>query len=236
MRWISLALLLLGGALHAQQLPTLPPAVPVTVVPHFRVLLDAAHGGPETGTRISDRLLEKDLVLSLSVRLRSTLAAHGIDVVTTRESDTALPMTERAGAANHARASACLLLHATASGNGVHLYTSSLAPAAMNAAPPAAGPRPWAAAQSPYITQSLRLSSDISSALGHATVPVALGRTSLAPLDSLACPAVAVEFAPLAERRGTPAASLSDTAYQARLVEALTGAIEEWRADWGMQP
>ncbi len=199
--------------------------------PHFRVVLDAAHGGPETGTRISDRMLEKDLVLSLSVRLRSTLAAHGIDVVTTRESDAALSLGDRAAAANHSSASACLLLHATASGTGVHLYTSSLAPASDRA-----GLRPWSAAQSPYITQSLRLSSEISSAMGHSAIPVALGRTSLAPMDSLACPAVAVEVAPLAARRGERGLLLSDPEYQARLVDALTGALEQWRADWTEQP
>jgi N-acetylmuramoyl-L-alanine amidase len=222
MRWTRFAAFLFAAAATsagagAQQSPA----------PHFRVVLDAAHGGPESGTRISDRMLEKDLVLSLSVRLRSTLAAHGIDVVTTRESDAALSLAERAAAANHAPASACLLLHATASGTGVHLYTSSLAPTVVQA-----GLHPWSAAQSPYITQSLRLSSEISSAMGHSAIPVALGRTSLAPMDSLACPAVAVEVAPLAEHRGERGLLLSDPVYQARLVDALTGAIEQWRADW----
>ena len=235
MRWIEVAAALLAAALpvcagtiDAQQAPFPPNQAPP---PHFRVLLDAAHGGPEPGTRITDRMLEKDLVLSISVRLRSTLTAHGIDVVTTRENDTALPFTDRAAAANRARASACLLLHATASGSGVQLYTSSLAPSAI-AGPAASGLRPWASAQSAYVTQGLRLSSEISTAMGHAEVPVSLGRTSLTPMDSLACPAVAVELAPLAERRGERARPLTDPGYQARLVDALTGAILAWQADW----
>ncbi len=37
-----------------------------------------------------------------------------------------MPSIQRAGIANHASASACLILHATATGTGVHLFTSSL--------------------------------------------------------------------------------------------------------------
>ena len=38
----------------------------------------------------------------------------------------AMTLDDRAGIANHAHAAACLVLHATASGNGVHLYRSEL--------------------------------------------------------------------------------------------------------------
>ncbi len=57
-------------------------------------MIDAAHGGADSGARLSNHLLEKDLVLALSVRLRSVLSAHGISVVTTRESDGAVPAFE----------------------------------------------------------------------------------------------------------------------------------------------
>jgi N-acetylmuramoyl-L-alanine amidase len=72
--------------------PAPPPAQPseVKTTQRFGVVIDAAHGGSDAGARLSDRLQEKDLVLTLSVRLRSTLSAHGIYVVTTRESDTAI--------------------------------------------------------------------------------------------------------------------------------------------------
>src|SRR5271170_8445770 len=73
--------------------PAPPPAQPsvLKTSPRFGVVIDAAHGGADGGARLSDHLLEKDLVLTLSVRLRSMLSAHGISVVTTRESDGAIP-------------------------------------------------------------------------------------------------------------------------------------------------
>ncbi len=198
-----------------------------TPVPRFTVFLDAAHGGPETGARLSSTLDEKDLVLALSVRLRSLLTAHGIAVVTTRESDSGPALNLRAAIANRAQASACLLLHATASGTGVHLYTAALAPE-----PAPSGLRPWATAQAPYLTQSLKLSSELSTALGQAGIPVILGSISLAPVDNIACPAVILEVAPLLPRRGKAGAPLSDPEYQTRLIDAIAGSIEQWRADW----
>ncbi len=72
--------------------------------------------------------------------------------------------------------------------------------------------------------------------MAHAEVPVSLGRTSLQPLDSFACPAVAVEIAPLSAAGGSQPAALSDASYQARVVDALAGAIQQWREDWRQQP
>ena len=214
--------------------PSPTPRVPLgpmpQVQPRFSVVIDAAHGGTDTGAKISDRIIEKDLVLSLSVRLRSILTARGIAVTTTRESDSELTPLARAEAANHVNAAACVFLHATATGNGVHLYTSSLSQT------PAARFLPWQTAQSAFITQSLRLSSEINSALAHDSIPIVLGRTSLQPVDSLACPAVAVEIAPLAASGSNPALSLGDPGYQRRLIDALAAAITQWRDDWRQQP
>ena len=206
----------------------------MAIAPRYVVLLDAAHGGQDTGARLSSQLLEKDLVLALSVRLRSVLTAHGIAVVTSRETDLSLPPDARAALANRTHPAACLLLHATTSGTGVHLYTSALAPGASPAASSLL--RPWATAQAGFLTQSLKLSSDLSSAFGYASVPVTLGSISLQPIDTMACPAVILEVAPLLPRRGNKGAALSDADYQTRLINALGGALEQWRDDWRAQP
>lgn len=200
------------------------------MTPQFLVVLDAAHGGTSTGARFSSGALEKDINLNFSVRLRSTLSAHGIGVVITRDSDQDIPSTARAETANGASAAACILIHATATGSGVHLYTSSLAPTPLTKF------MPWQTAQSAYVTQSLKLSSEIDSALAHAEIPVTLGRTSLQPMDSFACPTVAVEIAPLQEGATTKGKDISDTGYQKSLVDALTAAIDQWRNDWRQQP
>jgi N-acetylmuramoyl-L-alanine amidase len=255
MRWtdgaarlrVLLPLMMFGGAGMAQQapqaadattviqapapsVPAVPSAPRAAVTPRFLVVLDAAHGGQDIGARFSDGELEKDITLSFSVRLRSTLSAHGIGVVTTRESDANLSSTARAEAANGATAAACILIHATATGSGVHLYTSSLAPAALTKF------MPWQTAQSAYVTQSLKLSSEIDSALAHAEIPVTLGRTSLQPMDSFACPAVAVEVAPLQEGSTTRGKNISDIGYQKSVIDALTAAMDQWRNDWRQQP
>jgi N-acetylmuramoyl-L-alanine amidase len=207
---------------------TTPPATPPRAAARFVVVIDAAHGGADSGARLSNHLLEKDLVLALSVRLRSVLSAHGIYVVTTRESDGAIPELNRAETANHAAAAACISLHATTSGSGVHLFTSSVTQIPMTRF------LPWETAQGAYAEQSLRLSSEIDSAMRHAEIPVTLGRTALEPLDSFTCPAVAVELSPL--NKAGKVTALSDPEYQDRIVATTAAAIEQWQRDWRQQP
>ncbi len=233
---LSLAPLLACALVAAAQPPPVatpspaptPPVATVRAAPRFIVVIDAAHGGSDPGARLSDRLMEKDLVLAISVRLRSMLGAHGIYVITTRESDSAIPAQNRAEVANHAGAAACITLHATTSGSGVHLFTSSLTQIPMTRF------LPWDTAQGAYAEQSLRLSSEIDSAMTHAEIPVTLGRTALLPLDNFTCPAVAVELSPLNNSGAVTA--LSDPGYQDRIVAAMAAAVEQWQRDWRQQP
>lgn len=193
----------------------------------FPVVLDPAHGGADSGTLLSPQLQEKSLVLDLANRLRSLLYARGMEAALTREGDADPSPEARAGSANHARAGACLVLHATASGAGAHLYTSSLSAAAPGTL------APWGSAQAPFLTASLQLSSAIATALGSAGIPFTLGKVRLAPLDSLACPAVAVELAPLrvTEEGKQQQAPITDAAYQQRFLQALAAALVEWRSE-----
>jgi N-acetylmuramoyl-L-alanine amidase len=191
------------------------------------VVLDAAHGGADLGGTLSAQsgqsMAEKAFTLALSIRLRSLLAARGIAVVTTRESDATIDNDRRAQTANHANAQACISLHGTQSGAGIHLYTSSLAPVAS------ARLVPWNTAQAAWVTRSLALAGTLNSALTHAGMTVTLGRTELPVVDSMACPAVAVEVAPQVAQGNTPAATLDDSGYQVGVAQALAAAILEWR-------
>jgi N-acetylmuramoyl-L-alanine amidase len=93
---------------------------------------------------------------------------------------------------------------------------------------------PWETAQGAYAEQSLRLSSEIDSAMTHAEIPVTLGRTALQPLDNFTCPAVVVELSPLhTSGRVTP---LTDSGYQDQIVAAMAAAVEQWQRDWRQQP
>lgn len=237
MRWIEAAISLalfagIGQAprplQHPPQAPppVLPAPVQPPVQPSYVVVLDAAHGGSDTGAKLGNGILEKNITLALAGQLRSMLHARGIDVVLTRQSDQTVAVLDRAQTANHAQAAACLLMHATATGSGVHLFTSSLAPAAKTQF------LPWATAQSAYVTQSLKLESELDTALAHAQVPVTLGRASVDPMDSLACPAVAVEVAPLVAGHVTTGKPVTDVGYETSVANAIVAALEAWRSDW----
>lgn len=204
-----------------QPAPAPPPA-------RFVVVLDAAHGGDDAGANL-DGQPEKVFTLALSIRLRSLLAARGVSVVTTRESDSTVAPLRRAEIANHAAAQACLILHASETGAGVHLYASSLAPARPTIF------EPWKTAQSAWIAHSVALEGVLNSALQHASVAVIAGRTALPAIDSMTCPAVAVEIAPGSQSGGVSGpsvpGSLADPDYQAQVANALTAALLEWRAE-----
>src|SRR5947209_6900121 len=106
--------------------PASPPAPAPIPPPRYTIVLDAAHGGDDLGGHLSSGQLEKSANLALGVRLRSLLAARGIQVVTTRESDQSVDLNRRAEIANHADARACITLHTADTGSGVHLFVTSL--------------------------------------------------------------------------------------------------------------
>lgn len=195
-----------------------PPAAP-----RFVVVIDAAHGGDDAGAGLGGEV-EKAYTLAFSIRLRSLLTARGFSVVTTRESDVTLDPDRRAEDANHAGAQACLSLHATESGSGVHLFVSSLAPAGGESL------HPWKTAQSSWILRSLSFAGVVNSALSHASVPVTLGRIALPAIDSMTCPAVTIEIAPERSTDAQGPAGLDDPDYQARVADALAAALVEWRS------
>jgi N-acetylmuramoyl-L-alanine amidase len=208
--------------------PTPPPAVsrpaPASQPPRFLVVLDAAHGGDDFGGRLANEP-EKSFALALSVRLRSLLAARGIQVVTTRESDVTMDAAHRAEIANQAKAQACLSLHASETGFGIHLFASSLPPAPASRIPA------WQTAQAAWVTQSLALAGVLNSALLHAGLSVTLGRTALPEVDSMTCPAIAVEVAPNKAADASATTDLDAPAYQARVAEALAAALLEWKTE-----
>jgi N-acetylmuramoyl-L-alanine amidase len=222
--------MLLAAVAAACQPLAISQAPPAASAARFVVVLDAAHGGDDPGARLGNES-EKDLSLGLSVKLRSLLMARGISVVTTRESGADVDALTRAEIANRADAAACLNLHAalvnSKSGPAVHLFLSSL--------PSAANPTfvPWNTAQSAWIQRSNELAGELNAALTHAGITVTLGQTALPAIDSMACPAVAVEVAPQRQTVAQDAASTDDAGFEAQVAEALAAALVEWRADGG---
>jgi N-acetylmuramoyl-L-alanine amidase len=216
---LTTALVFVGPfMLSAQSAPPAPQ-------PRYIVVLDAAHGGDDLGGHLASGQSEKSVTLALSVKLRSLLSARGFQVVTTRESDATVTSDHRAEIANRTQARACLSLHASDSGSGVHLFASSLAPVES------AHFIPWKTAQSAWVTRSLSLTGALNSSLQQAGIGVTLARTALPGVDSMACPAVAIELAPERDASHTVKSATDDPAYQSRVAEALAAALLVWRAE-----
>jgi N-acetylmuramoyl-L-alanine amidase len=198
-------------------------------VPRTIILLDPAHGGPDTGAHLPNNLLEKDITLAFATRLRALLATSGFTIISTRDADPTVPFStdQRAEIANHAHPAACLVLHVTDSGNGIHVVTSTLTPPSDPEEPHPA--IPWNTAQSASISQSLSLANEIGLALQQAKLPVILSRASIRPLDNLTCPAIAIEIAPLTPV-GSDSTPLTDATYQQNIAKTIAAGLTAWRS------
>jgi N-acetylmuramoyl-L-alanine amidase len=96
-----------------------------------RVVIDAGHGGKDTGTVGPNGLMEKELVLDVALRLGKLIAQQlGAEVVYTRSTDTFIPLEERTRLANQQRADLFISVHANASAEpsatGVETYYFNL--------------------------------------------------------------------------------------------------------------
>ena len=77
-----------------------------------RVLVDAGHGGHDTGSIGHGGLLEKDVVLDVSKRLGDLLRDRlGAEVIYSRDSDTFVPLEERTKIANERGADLMISIH-----------------------------------------------------------------------------------------------------------------------------
>lgn len=92
-----------------------------------KVVIDAGHGGHDTGTIGSEGLMEKDLVLDVALRLGKLVGQTlGAKVVYTRSDDTFIPLEERTKIANGEKADLFISVHANSSpepmATGVETY------------------------------------------------------------------------------------------------------------------
>jgi N-acetylmuramoyl-L-alanine amidase len=92
-----------------------------------RIVVDAGHGGHDSGTLGPDGLQEKDVVLDVALRLGKLLHQRmGADVIYTRDDDTFIPLEERTAIANKAQADLFISVHANSSSDptarGVETY------------------------------------------------------------------------------------------------------------------
>jgi len=97
-----------------------------------RIVIDAGHGGHDTGTIGPTGLMEKDLCLDVALRLGKIIQQRlpAADVVFTRSDDTFIPLEERTHIANEAKADMFISIHANSSrdsdARGIETYYLNL--------------------------------------------------------------------------------------------------------------
>ncbi len=92
-----------------------------------RVVIDAGHGGHDSGTLGAGGIEEKDVVLDVALRLGKLLHDKlGVEVIYTRSDDTFIPLETRTAIANKAQADLFISIHANSSSDdsarGVETY------------------------------------------------------------------------------------------------------------------
>ncbi len=93
------------------------------------IVLDAGHGGIDSGTVGANGMREKDLVLDEAKRLAGVLEKRGYAVHLTRDKDTYIPLDGRVNSARDVHADLFISLHADSNPNpdvfGASVYTLS---------------------------------------------------------------------------------------------------------------
>jgi len=213
--------------------PTAPAGTPPTPVPQPvlpSVVLDAGHGGEDTGARSRDGIHEKDLTMQLVERVRQGLVPTGkFRVVLTRSGDADPTFDQRDVTANTAHPVAFVTFHAGNMGDlspcaAIYTYAAkSELPSVGSDISPIF--RPWQAAQQKDLPQSQKLAEAVAEQIGQVT---GLARSSLstAPvrqLRSVDAPAIAVEVGTLAPEFDGVALTAPD--FLQRVADALVQAL-----------
>ena len=102
----------------------LPKRVPIVVV------IDAGHGGKDSGAVGSKKVFEKQVVLDISYRIKKLLENHGFKVVMTRTGDQYLTLHDRTDLARKVKADLFLSIHAdgavSSAAHGVETFITTV--------------------------------------------------------------------------------------------------------------
>lgn len=119
-RFLPLLLMALPASLSAVQevplevVPTAEETVPASTLRRPVIVIDPGHGGKDEGTANKKMgLIEKELVLDLSIKLKEKLEATGEGtILITRQEDEFIPLEDRSAFANRHQADLFLSVHA----------------------------------------------------------------------------------------------------------------------------
>ena len=232
--------------------PDMPPLLDLPGPGGLRaIVIDAGHGGDDTGARGTQGTVEKTVTLSVARRLKAAIEARlGVRVLLTREGDQAVAPDQRAALANNNKADLFISLHANASLRpavaGAEVFYLSLegygeraqraSQATADALPVLGGGSreieitPWEIAQVRHLDQSVAFAHAIEGALRE-RVPMSPRALQQAPFRVLVganMPAVLVELGFLTNPQQEQ--QLASDAHQNALVQALLEGIVRYRA------
>ena len=201
---------------------------PKPAAPEWFVLIDAGHGGEDSGAIFRNKLAEKDVTLSFSRQLRSALENRGIAVRMMRDFDTTVSLERRAEAANGQHTAIYIALHAGEPGTGVRVYAPLLP-----APPQEATGRfvPWDAAQTASLPRSKAIADAVAKELEKTDFQITRLSAPLRPLNNILAPAIAVEIA--ADPDDLQLLTSSKT--QSAIASAVAAGIARSRAQAGAQ-
>ncbi|CAK7084050.1 N-acetylmuramoyl-L-alanine amidase [Tissierella sp.] len=82
----------------------------------YKIFIDAGHGGKDSGA-VGNRLQEKDINLSVALKVGEILKRHNVEVIYSRTTDVFVELADRASIANKANADIFVSIHSNAADN-----------------------------------------------------------------------------------------------------------------------
>ena len=171
--------------------PPAAPMQPASPAPPL-IMIDAAHGGTDSGAQLNPAIPEKDVTLIFAQHLQQQLIARGVSASLVRAGDETLATDQRAALANSERPALYLCIHASSMGSGIRVFAAILPAAGDNRGPFAN----WQTAQTASESRSTWAQQQLAAAIQKMGFPVRAQLAPLQPLNNIGVPALAIEVAP----------------------------------------
>ena len=232
--------------------PETPPLLDLPPAGGLRtIVIDAGHGGDDTGAKGEKGTLEKNVTLSVARRLKASIETRlGVRVLLTRDGDQSVASDQRAALANNNKADLFISLHANASVRpgvaGIEVFyltlegygaeAQRLATGRADSLPVLGGGTrdieitPWEMAQARHVDQSAAFARAVEAALRDRVTmsPRALQQAPLRVLVGVNMPAVLVEMGFLTNPQEEQ--QLAGDERQNTIVQALVDGVLRYRS------
>ena len=217
-------------------IPNLRPPSSTGQKTEFLVVVDAGHGGKDTGCRGNTGIVEKNVVLDLAKQIKELCQQSQIRVLLTRESDVQLRPSERSHIANQNQGQLFLSLHCNASfsfnAEGIRLYINNSSGELKSVSQSVSNPTSQpdiikVLSQGDFLMQSRKFATLLQNELEpQATAAIPVTEIPLVTLSGVYMPAVLIEIGYLSN--GTDAARLSNADNISSMATAISRAVQKY--------